>query len=118
MAFCQMAADGEVVALEDRPAPLDPALTDDDVGGLEVGELTLVVVGPLAGEGAGLMEGAGVEEAVDALANVQAPGRALALDALGAAHLLGELLAAPELGDLRLPSLLVSGFLHAAKRYR
>ena len=80
-------------------------------------ELALVVVGPLAGEGAGLVEGAGVEEALDTLANGQAPGRALALDALGAAHPLGELLAAPELVDLRLPSLLVSGLLHAGERY-
>jgi acetyl-CoA carboxylase carboxyltransferase component len=36
----------------------------------------------------------------------------LALDALGAAHLPGELLAAPQLGDLRLPALHVSRLVH------
>jgi hypothetical protein len=111
------APDGEVVALENRPPPLDPALPDDDVGGQEVGELTLVVVGPLAGQHAGLVEGARVEEAVDALANVQAPGRVLALDPLGAAHLPGELLAVAELGDLRVPTHLVSRLLHDGERY-
>ena len=78
----------------------------------------VVVVGPLAGERADLVEAVGVEEAVDPLAHGEAAGRALARDALGAAHPLGELLAPPKLVELGLPSLLVSGLLHAAKRYR
>jgi hypothetical protein len=63
------AADREVVALEHRPASVDPALADHDVGGQEVGQLAVGVVGPLSREDAGLVKGVRVEEELDPLAD-------------------------------------------------
>ena len=43
------AADGEVVGLDDRPAPVDPALPDDRVRGAEGGQLAVVAADADAG---------------------------------------------------------------------
>ena len=97
------AADGEVVALHDDAAALDLALADHHVGRQEVLQLALVVVGADAGQRAGLVEGARVEEPVDPLADGQLPGGALALDALLAAHPPRERLAPSQLLQLGFP---------------
>lgn len=68
----------------------------------EVDQLAVLVDGP-AGQGADLVEGAGVEQKVDPLADGEPAGIAHALHALGAAHPPGQLLAPAQLGDLRLP---------------
>ena len=56
-----------------------------------------------ARERARLVEAAGVEQALDALAHGELAGGVLARDALGAAHLPRELLAAAQLVELGLP---------------
>ena len=109
------AADREVVALEDCAPASNPALAGDDVGGQKVGELADLVVGALAREGASLVKGPGVEEALDPLPDGQTAGGVLALDALRSAHSPCQLLAVAKLGDLGLPALLVSGLLHGGR---
>ena len=64
-----------------RPCPTT------DVGRQEAGQLARVVVLALARERAGLVEAAGIEQALDALAHGELAGGVLARDALGAAHL-------------------------------
>ena len=97
------AADGEVVGLDHRAAPVDAALADDRVGRQEARQLARVVVLALARERAGLVEAAGIEQALHALAHGELAGGVLARDALGAAHLARELLAAAQLVELGLP---------------
>jgi hypothetical protein len=97
-------ADGEVVALHDRRAALDLALAADHVGRGERGELALLVVRPYAGERAGLVERARVEQPLDPLAHGPPPGRVLARHPLLAAHLAGERLAPAQLLELGLPA--------------
>ena len=97
------AADGEVVGLDHRAAPVDAALADDRVGRQEARQLARVVVLALAGEAPGLVEAAGIEQALDALAHGELAGGVLARDALGPAHLARELLAAAQLVELGLP---------------
>jgi hypothetical protein len=75
----------------------------DRVGRHEARQLARVVVLALARDGAGLVEAAGVEEALDALAHGELAGGVLARDALGPAHPAGELLAASQLVELGLP---------------
>src|SRR6185436_17275056 len=96
------AADGEVVSLDDRAAAVDPAPADEDVRGQEALDLAVVAVGRAAREAARLVEGAVVEEVRHPLADGQAAARALARDALLAAHLGGERLTAPQLLELGL----------------
>ena len=98
------AANGEVVALHDGAAPVDAAMADDRVGGQEICQLPVVVVGRASGERAGLVEAARVEQPVDALAHGQATGGVLAGDALLAAHPPGQLLAPAKLLELGLPA--------------
>jgi hypothetical protein len=86
-------ADREVVTLHDCAAAVDAALPDHRVRGQEVDQLAVLAVLSPAGQGAGLMEGAGVEEPLDPLAHRQAPGGVLALHTLLAPHAPGELLA-------------------------
>ena len=63
----------------------------------------LLVVARAARDLADLVEGAGVRELGDPLADGQPPAVVLPLDALGPAELLGERLAAPQLVHLLLP---------------
>ena len=100
--FCQMAASAapprtvKSSPCSDRAAAVDPALADDHVRGQEVGQLAVLVVGPLPGDRAGLVERAGVEQPLDALAHGQPAGLVLARDALLAAHPPRKLLAAAQ----------------------
>jgi hypothetical protein len=98
------AAHREVVALEHRPAPVDPALPDDHVRGQEVRQLSVLVICALAGDGTGLVEAARVEQPLDALAHREPPRLVLARDALLAAHPPRKLLAPAELLELGLPT--------------
>ena len=108
--FCQMAASAappRTVKSSAWSAARRPAIRpvpDDAVGGQEVLELAVVAVRAHAGERARLVEGALVEQAFEALAHRQAPGRVLARHALLAAHPLGQLLAASQLLQLWLPA--------------
>ena len=62
------------------------------------------VVRRLAGGGADLVEAAGVQHAVDALAHGEAAALVLARDALGAAHLLRQRDARAQFGEFRFPA--------------
>ena len=75
------------------------------LAGVKLGQAALVVVGALAGERADLAEGAGIDEAVDALADGKAAAGLLPRHLVGAAHLLGETLADAQLIELGLPAL-------------
>src|SRR5207244_6363193 len=97
------AADGEVVALDDRTPPLDAALADDHVRRQERGELAVAVLGAPR-QRAGLVKGVPVEEPVDPLAHGEPAAAVLPVDPLGAAHPARELLAAAQLLQLRLPA--------------
>jgi hypothetical protein len=90
------AAHREVVALQDRAASVDPALPDNHVRRQEVRQLAVLVVGSLPGDGAGLVEAAGIEQPLDPFPDRQPPGLVLPRDALLAAHPPRELLAAAE----------------------
>jgi hypothetical protein len=96
-------ADGEVIALDDRAAAVDPPLADDRVRRQKVRELTVLVVAAAARERSGLVERAGVEQPLDPLANRQPAGCVLPRDPLLAAHAPGELLAPAQLLELGLP---------------
>ena len=97
------AADGEVVGDDDDGAVVNAAAADDDVGGGEVDEFAGIVVLGAAGDGAGFVEGAVVEEAVDPFASGEASAFVLALHFVGAAHLVGEGLTALEFVEFGLP---------------
>jgi hypothetical protein len=97
------AADGEVVGLDHRATPVDAALADHRVGRQEARQLSRVVVLALARDGAGLVEAAGIEQALHALAHGELAGGVLARDALGPAHPARERLAAAQLVELGLP---------------
>src|SRR5258705_205154 len=79
------------------------APADDRVGRQEARQLAPVVVLALARQGPGLVEAAGVQQALHALAHRELAGGVLARDALGPAHLACELLAAAQLVELGLP---------------
>src|SRR5207245_11352065 len=81
----------EVVGADDNGPPVYLGAPEQEVGGGEGLEVVLLVVGRPAGDPADLVEGAGIHELGDALADRVAPALVLALDALGAAELLGEL---------------------------
>lgn len=74
----------------------------EDVRRREVHEL-VAFVGGEAGQGPDLVEGAGVAEPVDPLADGQPSLVVLALDALGSSHALGELGPPADLVELGLP---------------
>src|SRR5439155_677207 len=97
------AAHREVVAADDDRAPVHFCAAEDEVRRRERLEVVGRVVGGLAGDLADLVEGAGIDELGDALADGHPAARVLALHALRAAELLGEALAAPQLVHLRLP---------------
>jgi hypothetical protein len=96
-------ADREVIALHDRPPTVDPPAAHDHVGGGEVGQLAILVVAR-AGQYAGLVEGARVDQALDALTHRQPTAVVLPGHPLGAAHAVRELLAAAQLAQLGLPA--------------
>jgi hypothetical protein len=97
------AADLEVVALRDRRLAVDAAGPDDHVRRQEVDQVAVPPIRSAARHRACLVEAAGVEEPVKALADREAPGRVLARDALLAAHAPCELLAAAQLVEFGLP---------------
>jgi len=97
------AADGEVVALDDRAAAVDPPLADHHVGGKEVLQVTVCAVGGLARQLAGLVEAAFVEEAADSLAHIQLAAGVLAGNALLAPHPSRQPLTPPKVFQLGLP---------------
>src|SRR5207248_4267197 len=97
------AADREVVTADDHLAALDPAGPEDVVGGRELLQRPVGPVFREPGQPAPLLEAARVEERVDPLADGQPAGVLLPLDALGAAHLPGQLLPPAEFVNLRLP---------------
>src|SRR5262245_40544699 len=98
----------EVVAAHHHGPAIDPGAAEDEVGGREALELVGLIVGGDAGNLADLVEAARVRELADALADGEAAAVALPLHSLGAAQLLRESLAAPELLQLRLPALRAS----------
>ena len=66
--------------------------------------LAVRVVGRLAGDGADLVEAAGIEHAVDPLADREPAARVLAGDALGAAEFLRQRDARAQFGKFRFPA--------------
>src|SRR5206468_3370737 len=97
------AAHGEVVAADHDGAPLDLRPPEDEIGRRELLEVVALVIGCPAGDLAELVEGARVDQPGDSLADGVASTVVLALDALGSAEPLGELLAPPQLVQLLLP---------------
>ena len=94
---------GEVVAADDDRAAVDLRPPEDEVGRREVLEVVSLVVGRAARDLAQLVEGARIHQLGDPLADGVAAAVVLALDALGPAEPLGQLLAAPQLVQLLLP---------------
>jgi hypothetical protein len=98
------AADGEVIARDHDGTAVNQAAAGDAVGGREVDQVAVGVVFGFAGDGADFVEGATVEQAVDAFAHVQAAALALAVDAGGAAHFASHCLAGAQFVEFRLPA--------------
>ena len=99
------AAQGEVVAGDHHRAAIDGAAPEHAVGGSEGGDLLAVsVVGRLAGDRADLVEAAGIQHAVDPLADGEAAALVLARDAVRPAQLLRQRDARAEFGEFRLPA--------------
>src|SRR5262249_20533932 len=96
------AADREVVAAHDDTAAVDAARSHDEVRGTDRDQLVAVVCCG-AGEGAGFVERAVIQQALDALTNSETAGLVLPFDVVGAAHGSRQLLAPLELLDLRVP---------------
>ena len=94
---------GEVVAANDDRATVDLRPPEDEVGWCEVLEVVSLVVGRPACDLAQLVEGAGIHELGDPLADGVPAAVMLPLDALRPAEPLGQLLAAPQLVQLLLP---------------
>ena len=98
------AAHREIVAADhDRPA-VDPAAAEHEIRRLERLELAVLAVLGAAGERADLVEAAGIEQRVDALAHGELAGVVLALDLVGPAHVPRERLAAAQFLDIGFPA--------------
>src|SRR2546426_2121497 len=93
------AADREVVAADDDTAAVDPSGTQHEVRRHDLDQAAVLVAG-FAGQRARLVEGTGIEQALDALAHRELAARVLARDVLGPAHPPGQLHAALDLVDL------------------
>ncbi len=98
------AAHGEVVARDDDRTTVDFAAPGHQIGGEKIRELARLVVFRLAGKRPHLVEGAGIEQPVDPLADVELALVVMAGELLGAAHLSGQRLAPAKLIDLRFPA--------------
>src|SRR5215471_18799382 len=98
----------EVVAAYHHGPAIYSGAAEDEVGGSKALELVGLIVGCDAGNLADLVEATRVRELADALADGEAAAVALPLHSLGAAQLLRESLAPPELLQLRLPALRTS----------
>ena len=96
------AADAEVAAAADR-ASVDPGTPEDEVRGQEVLEVVAAVIGREAGDGPDLVEAAGIDQGVDALADREASAVALAPHAHFPAEPVRGGLAAVQFVELRLP---------------
>ena len=84
-------------------AAVDAAASHHEVGGCDVDDLAVVVVGGAAGERADLVERAGIEERVDALAHGELALRVMLGDLLVAAHASRERVASRQLVELGFP---------------
>src|SRR5262249_52385319 len=80
------------------------AASDHEISRGELDQPAVLVIFRLAGNGADLVEGAGIEQLLDALAHGQLAGIVLALDLLLATHLARQRLARPQFIDFRLPA--------------
>ena len=112
------AAHGEIVAEDDHRTAVDPAAAEHAVARDEVDHVAVFVVLRLAGDAAELVERAGVEDLVDALADGEPAAGMLAIDALLAAHLPGDALALRKLVQFLLPADLFGGRGHGAVHRR
>ena len=108
------AAHGKIVAKDHHRAVVDLAAAEHAVAWHEVDHVALLVVLGLAGHRAELVERAGIEHLVDALAHREPATGVLALDTILAAHLLCDALALGELVEFPLPADLFLGRRHAA----
>ena len=97
------AAHGEVVAGHDDRSTVDLGRPEHEVRRRERDQLAVVVVRADPGNGADLVERAGVDETLDALANGQLAEFVLTSDLVGTAHRLRHLRATAQLVDLGLP---------------
>ena len=97
------AADGEVVTRDDDRAAVDLRGSEHEVGRREADQLPRFVVLADPGDRADLVEGARVDEMLDALAHRELAELVLTGDLVGTAHGLGHLGAATELVELGLP---------------
>ena len=81
-------------------------------------QLAIGAVPGAAGQRAGLVERAGVEQSLDPLPHREPSARVLALDALAAAKLAGQCLAPVQLLELRLPRHRRAAYGRASARLR
>ena len=98
------AAHAEVVAGHHHRAPVHAAAAEDEVRRRQIEELAVLAVPGFPRRRADLVEAAGVEKLVDALAHRQLPGLVLPPYLVGAAHPPRQLLAPAQLRDLPLPA--------------
>src|SRR5262249_20806634 len=96
------AAHREVIAAHRDPSAVNAAATTHEVRGPELDQLVTVVFRH-SGNRAVFVERTFVEQPINTLADGQLAAIVLALDILGAAQLLGQLLAAANFIELRLP---------------
>jgi hypothetical protein len=96
------ASNREVVAAHHDAPAVDRPRAGDDVGRREVDEL-IAFVGREPGQGADLVERAGIEQPLEAFANGESSLIVLPLDAFFAAHPARELLATADLFEFRFP---------------
>ncbi len=94
----------EVVSRKNHRAAVDLRGAEHEVGGSELVEIAVVVILSDAGQGADLLERAGIADGGDPLADRQLVEFVLARDLLGATHLVGELLALAQLTNFFLPA--------------
>ena len=97
------AAHGEIVGRGDHRAAFDVGAAEDQVGGIEVGELACGIVMPLAGDLANLAERTRIDQPGNSRARIELAARVLPRDLFGAAHPLGQCLAAAQFVDFGLP---------------
>lgn len=95
---------GEVVTADHHRPAIEPGAAEDEVAGDESRQVVPLVVGGLAGNLADLVEGAGIGELLDPLADGVSPAVVLAFHALRPAELLGELFPASKFLEFSFPA--------------
>ena len=99
------AAHREVIAADHDGAALDPSPPEDEVGGLErLDVFAIVAVLRAPRDRADLVEAAGIEQRIDALAHREAAGVVVALDLVRSAHAAGQLFAPAQFLDVGFPA--------------